>query len=119
MECGSTLRVVFASKLPTRSVGPHWERETADAERRATLIEVKLMEVKQRLQAIINETLTDTGREAVPTMTREMSLRKDLGLDSLELAVLTVKLEAEFGVDVFAGGLVNTIGQVEDKLHGG
>lgn len=77
------------------------------------------MDVNQRLREIINETLADTGREPLLTITRDMLLRKDLGFDSLELAVLTVKLEAEFGVDVFADRLVTTVGQVEDKLAGG
>jgi len=76
------------------------------------------MEVNQRQRAIINEKLAETGREAMPTITRDMRLRKDIGLDSLELAVLTVKLEAEFGVDVFAAGLVTTAGEVEDRLLG-
>lgn len=83
------------------------------------MTEIKNMDVNQRLQAIINETLADTGREPLPTIARNMLLRNDLGLDSLELAVLTVKLEAEFGVDVFADGLVSTVGQIEDKLRGG
>jgi acyl carrier protein len=76
------------------------------------------MDVNQRMRAIINETLAETGREPLPTITRDTLLRKDVGLDSLELAVLTVKLEAEFGVDVFADGLVTTVGEVEDRLLG-
>jgi len=45
-----------------------------------------------------------------------MRLRQDLGLDSLELAELTVRLEAEFGVDIFRDGLVNTVAEVLDRL---
>ncbi len=66
----------------------------------------------------INEVLNEGGRPPIPSLTREMDLRRELGLDSLELAVLTVKLEAEFGVDVFAAGLVTTVGEVEDRLLG-
>lgn len=77
------------------------------------------MDVNQQLQEIINETLADTGREPLLTISRDLLLRQDIGFDSLELAVLTVKLEAEFGVDVFADGLVATVGQVEDKLTRG
>ncbi len=44
-------------------------------------------------------------------------LREDLGLDSLQLAVLTVKIEAEFGVDVFADGVVTTVGEIEEKIR--
>ena len=35
-----------------------------------------------------------------------------LDLDSLDLAVLTVKLEAKTGVDVFANGIVSTVGEI-------
>jgi acyl carrier protein len=45
-----------------------------------------------------------------------MRLRKDLGLDSLELAVLTVKIEAAAGIDIFENGLVDTVGQVAKRL---
>ena len=47
-----------------------------------------------------------------------MSLRKDLGFDSFDLAELTVLVEDEFGIDIFADGLVDTIQEVEAKLHG-
>lgn len=70
------------------------------------------------LKVIINELLDDSGREPFPSLSRNMRLRGDLGFDSLELAVLTVKLEAHFGVDVFADGLVDTVGEVEDRLLG-
>jgi acyl carrier protein len=38
-------------------------------------------------------------------------------MDSLQLAVMTVKIEAEFGVDVFADGVVSTVGDVEEKIR--
>jgi acyl carrier protein len=68
------------------------------------------------IRAAINEVLTESGREAVPSLARETRLRKDLGLDSLELAILTVKLEAVTGVDIFAQGIVATVGEIEDRL---
>lgn len=71
-----------------------------------------------QLHKSINEVLADSGRPGIASLTREMKLRGELGLDSLELAVLTVKLEAETGVDVFAAGLVTTVGEVEDRLLG-
>lgn len=70
------------------------------------------------IHRIVNEVLTDSGRPPIRAVTRELTLRSGLGLDSLELAILTVKLEAEFGVDVFAKGLVNTVGEIEDRLVG-
>jgi acyl carrier protein len=44
-------------------------------------------------------------------------LKQDLDLDSLDLAVLTVKIEAETGIDVFAEGIVETVGQLLAKLE--
>jgi acyl carrier protein len=64
----------------------------------------------------INEVLVESGREPVSALNHEMRLRADLGLDSLELAVLTVKIEAETGIDIFENGLVNSIGEVVQRL---
>ncbi len=66
----------------------------------------------------INEVLVEGGREPVTGIVRATRLRQDLALDSLELAVLTVKLEAATGVDVFARGIVSTVGEIEDRLRG-
>lgn len=44
------------------------------------------------------------------------SLRDDLGFDSLALAELTVRIEDATGVDVFAGGIVATVGAVRARL---
>jgi len=52
----------------------------------------------------------------VSALRDDMYLRKDLGLDSLELAVLTVKIEAATGIDIFENGLVDTVGQVAKRL---
>jgi len=37
-------------------------------------------------------------------------------LDSLDLAELTVRLEEEFGVDVFEDGIVETVEEILTKL---
>lgn len=66
--------------------------------------------------SIINEVLDESGRNPVTGLTRETLLRHDLGLDSLDLAVLTVKIEAKFGVDVFANGIVTTVGEILDRI---
>lgn len=64
----------------------------------------------------LNEVLRVSERPPVESVAPEMRLREDLGLDSLELAELTVRLEAEFGVDIFRDGLVASVGQIMDKL---
>lgn len=43
-------------------------------------------------------------------------LREDLELDSLDLAELTVRLQAKFGVDVFAKRNLRTVGDVIEEL---
>ncbi|NBV41628.1 acyl carrier protein [bacterium] len=45
-----------------------------------------------------------------------ITLRDDLGLDSLDLAELTVKVEKEYGVDIFESGNVSTLDEVARKL---
>ena len=66
--------------------------------------------------AIINEVLEESGRDQVSGIERATLLRNDLGLDSLDLAVLTVKIEANLGVDVFAKGIVTTVGEILDRI---
>ncbi len=64
----------------------------------------------------INEVLEESGREKLSNISRSTRLRIDLDLDSLDLAVLTVKLEAKTGVDVFAKGIVSTVGEILSRI---
>jgi acyl carrier protein len=66
--------------------------------------------------AKINEVFIESGREPLQSLSPEMSLRSDLDLDSLDLAVLTVKLESATGVDVFQNGVVQTVGDLLERL---
>jgi acyl carrier protein len=45
------------------------------------------------------------------------TLKNDLGLDSLSLAELTVYIEDEFGIDIFEDGIVETVGEIYEKLN--
>jgi acyl carrier protein len=67
---------------------------------------------------VINEVLEESGREPVQSVERATQLRSDLGLDSLDLAVLSVKIESRVGIDVFANGLVATVGEVLEQING-
>lgn len=69
------------------------------------------------LYVIIKQVMAEAGRAPSSELTPSTTLRKQLGFDSLELAVLTVRIEAVFGVDVFADGLVDTIGELQAKLE--
>lgn len=71
----------------------------------------------QTLRNVINQVLRESGRPAFDKIDSTMRLKQDLELDSLDLAVLTVKIEAETGIDVFASGVVETVGQILEKLE--
>jgi acyl carrier protein len=43
-------------------------------------------------------------------------LRAELGFDSLDLAELTVRIEKETGIDIFADSFVLTVGEILAKL---
>ena len=47
----------------------------------------------------------------------EFNLREDVGFTSFDLAELTVRIEDEYGIDIFEDGLVNTIGDIYAKLQ--
>ena len=70
-----------------------------------------------KILKILNEIFDESDREPIEALSEGMSLREDLGLDSLLLAELTVRIEAEFGIDIFEDGLVNTISEILSKLE--
>ena len=47
----------------------------------------------------------------------DTSLTNDLGLDSFNLAQLTVEIESEFGVDIFENGVVSTLNDILNQLQ--
>jgi acyl carrier protein len=73
--------------------------------------------MKRSLLEIINEVLSesDTKVEAIST---DMDLRNDLGMDSMNLAYLTVLIEDEYGIDIFADGFVSKVSDILNKLNG-
>ena len=44
------------------------------------------------------------------------SLMNELGLDSFNLAQLTVEIESEFGVDIFENGVISSVGDIFKQL---
>lgn len=69
------------------------------------------------LRDIVNVILDNKGLDPLAKIDREMTLREDLGLDSLDLAELTVRIEKAYAVDVFKDGLVATVAEVLDKVE--
>lgn len=64
----------------------------------------------------INTVRTNKGLSMIKSLNPEDSLRADLGFDSLDLAELTVRIEKETGIDVFADSLLNTVGEILEKI---
>lgn len=65
-----------------------------------------------KLLEIINVVLSNREKQPIGSLSGDLHLRNDIGMDSLDLAELTVRIEAEFDVDIFSDGLVFTIDEV-------
>ncbi|MDY0104813.1 MAG: acyl carrier protein [Lentimicrobium sp.] len=65
---------------------------------------------------IINIVLKNRGKDEMKIINESSSLREDIGFDSLDLAELTVRIEAEYEVDIFEDGIVNTVGEILEKI---
>lgn len=72
--------------------------------------------MNDELLQTINEVRINKKLPALTKLGREDRLREDIGFESLDLAELTVRIEEKFGVDVFADGLVQTVGEIEAKI---
>ena len=70
----------------------------------------------ENLLAIINTILENRGRAQIDCISADTDLRRDLGFDSFDLAEFTVRIEAEYDVDVFEDGIVYTIGDILEKI---
>jgi len=66
---------------------------------------------------IINEILDQEELEKLNKLDPSISLTKDLKMDSMMLAELTVKIEEETGIDIFENGVVGTIGEILEILN--
>jgi acyl carrier protein len=70
-----------------------------------------------KLLKVVNTVRTNKGLCVLESIKPEDDLRRDLELDSLDLAELTVRIEKETGIDIFADGFVNSIGEILSKLE--
>lgn len=71
-----------------------------------------------KLYEIINGVLEDNDLDTFETFEDSMNLKNDLGMDSFNLAELTVAIEDEFDVDIFKNDMVFTVGDIKKKLNG-
>tara|TARA_R100001443_G_C3317829_1_gene169310 strand:+ start:686 stop:904 length:219 start_codon:yes stop_codon:yes gene_type:complete len=65
---------------------------------------------------IIEVVLENSSLEYKEEISSETKLREDLGLDSLALAELAVRIEEQYDIDVFEDGLVHTVDEIMQKL---
>jgi acyl carrier protein len=72
--------------------------------------------MENKVLEIINLVLENKGEPLLNSLNFTDDLRDDLGLDSLDLAELTVRIEDEFGIDIFSNGLINKVGQIVEQL---
>lgn len=72
--------------------------------------------MNEKLVTVINEVRANKQLLPFAELSRTARLREDIGFESLDLAELTVRIEEKFGVDVFADGLVHTVGEIEAKI---
>jgi len=71
----------------------------------------------QKVIEIIKKIIVENDIEfSVEKINDSTLLTNDLGLDSLDLALLTVEIESEFGVDIFENGLISTVGEIFKQL---
>ena len=75
------------------------------------------MEILQNILEIINYIRANNSEEPITNITPDMSLRDDYGLDSLDLAEFTVRIEDKYGVDVFEEGVIDTINEVLNIIN--
>jgi len=71
----------------------------------------------KQLIEIINTVLDNRGKLQIDSISESSNLRNDCNLDSLDLAELTVRIEAEYDVDIFEDGVVTTIGEIMEKIN--
>ena len=73
-------------------------------------MEVKILE-------IMNTVLDNRTKKKLTDLSPEMHLRNDIGFDSLDLAEVTARIEAEYDIDIFEDGIVNTVSEILEKLN--
>ena len=73
--------------------------------------------ISEELTQVITIVRAHKGLPPLEELYPEMRLRQDVGFESLDLAELTVRIEEKFDVDVFADGLVFTIGEIEERIE--
>jgi acyl carrier protein len=72
--------------------------------------------MKKSLKEIINEIQKENGVELSITLNDNDDLINDIGLDSLDLAQLTVMVEDIYGIDVFENKIVRKVYEIKELI---
>lgn len=73
--------------------------------------------MKEKILLIINDIRKAKNLGSLQTLKESDNFRDDLGFTSFDLAELTVRIEDEFGKDIFENGLINTVGEIYKQLE--
>jgi acyl carrier protein len=73
--------------------------------------------VSAALEQLVHHIRVSRGLPQLMQLSASSDLRRDLGLDSLDLAELTVRIQDRYGVDVFAAGVVRTWGELVQRVQ--
>lgn len=65
---------------------------------------------------LVNQVQANKRLPPFARLAPNLRLREDLGFSSLDLAELTVRIEEAFGIDIFAQGVLRTVGEIETRL---
>lgn len=74
------------------------------------------MDKKEFLLNVVNSIRENKELDKLASILESDRLREDYGFTSFDLAELTVKIEDEYDIDIFEDGLVNTVGEILEKL---
>ncbi len=72
--------------------------------------------MENRIKQFLQEILADKGESLDISKIENNTKFQEIGLTSFDLAVLTVKIEDEFGIDVFENGIINSFGEIVDMI---
>lgn len=72
--------------------------------------------MEEKILEIINIIRQSKGISQLTSIQSDNNLRNDIGFSSFDLAELTVRIEDEFDIDIFEDGLINTIGEIFQKI---
>ena len=73
--------------------------------------------MEEKILITINEIRKAKNLSELSVINLSDTLRDDIGFTSFDLAELTVRIEDEFDIDIFEDGLVNTVGEIIEKLR--